>query len=197
MKKTALFNIDSIPLLLRTAALLLIAVMLLIVFGNIDSGSIWVDETLYAAEISQAAARHAIPQNLVKALIRRESRFKANAVGRHGEIGLMQLLPSGAVAEWARVNKTVIPSDREVFDVKLNLEIGCWYLARCLRKWKRYKHGMELALAQYNAGEKHAARWKPPTEEAPVIPRISWPATRKYVKYIMADYRRRIAGKEK
>ena len=197
MKKTFLFSIKNIPVLFRITALLLLAIMLAVVFCNIDPESILVDETLYAEEISRAAARHALPQDLVKALIRRESHFNANAVGSHGEIGLMQLMPSGAVAEWARVKKTLIPSDREVFDVKLNLEIGCWYLARCIKKWKSYKYGTELALAQYNAGEKHALRWKPEKKDAPVLPRISWPGTRRYVKYIMNDYHRRVAEHNK
>ena len=140
MKKTFLFSIKTIPVLFRITALLLLAIMLAVVFCNIDPESRLVDETLYAEEISRAAARHALPQDLVKALIRRESHFNPNAVGSHGEIGLMQLMPSGAVAEWARVKKTVVPSDREVFDVKLNLEIGCWYLARCIKKWKSYKY---------------------------------------------------------
>ena len=147
------------------------------------------------AAIAAAARRHRLPEALVRGLIRKESRFRPNAVGKHGEIGLMQVLPSGAVREWARIHKRPEPSRREVFQVELNLEIGCWYLAYTHRRWKKYRHCTELALAHYNAGGRNAARWAPPDPAGEVIPRIDWPGTRRYVtdimKYCAEEKRRR------
>ena len=155
---------------------------------------LWVDDTRYDSQIAVAARRHHLPVALVRALIRQESCFRADAVGSHGEIGLMQLLPSGAVKEWARVYRRPVPSRRQVAEVETNLEIGCWYLSVAMRRWREYRHGTELALAQYNAGEKNAARWKPDDPDGAVIPRITWPGTRQYVENIMKYYRKELAS---
>jgi soluble lytic murein transglycosylase len=157
----------------------------------------FIDDSRYDAEITAAANAHGLPAPLVKALIRQESKFNADAVGKHGEIGLMQLLPAGSAAEWARINHRPVPSRRQLADVHTNLNIGCWYLARAVKKWSGYRHGTELALAQYNAGEKNAIRWKPPTPDGEVIPRITWPGTRRYVSNIMQNYLRESVNQKK
>lgn len=147
------------------------------------------DDTLYADEIQAAADRYGLRPELIRAVIKRESRFNRNQKGKAGEIGLMQLLPSGAAAEWARVNKLPQPSTKELFDPETNINIGSWYLARAVKKWKKYRHCTELALAEYNAGPTNSARWKPANPNDPVINRIDFPGTRKYVNVIMASYR--------
>lgn len=151
--------------------------------------NLFVDDSLYAKEIAAAAAKYDLPPLLVRALIKKESRFDPKTRGKAGEVGLMQVLPSGAVADWARVNKVAMPSVEELSDVSLNLEIGCWYLSRKMKKWEKYRYGMELALAEYNAGGKNSARWKPETLTGEVIPRIDFPTTKKYVIEIMHNYR--------
>ena len=157
--------------------------------NNRELKNMVIDDTLYADEIKAAAKKHGLPPELVRALIKKESRFRADQIGEAGEVGLMQILPQGAAAEWARVNKCKVPDKDELLDVKTNLEIGCWYLARAIQKWKDYRYGMELALAEYNAGAKNSARWKPEKKTDEVIHRIDFPSTRKYVTEIMHDYR--------
>lgn len=175
---------------LSAMLLLLMAALLLVYYGR--NGTLpFMHSRFYTAEIRAAAERHGLPPELVRAVVRRESRFDASAVGGAGEIGLMQLLPSGAAAEWARVNKRPAPGDRELFDPEFNLEIGCWYLARAMKRWRKYRCAAELALAEYNAGAKNAARWAPADPRATdVTGRIDYPGTRDYVREIMEDYRR-------
>ncbi|MBE6376209.1 MAG: lytic transglycosylase domain-containing protein [Lentisphaerae bacterium] len=161
-----------------------------------NSRPLFIDDTLYAEEIAYAAKKYQLPPELIRALIRRESGFDKNAVGGAGEIGLMQILPQGAVAEWARIKKCPMPSKRELFDIKTNLDIGCWYLARAAGYWKNYRCYRELALAEYNAGRKNAERWKPRTTNGDVIKKIDFPATRKYVSEIMSHYRKYLLNKK-
>lgn len=149
----------------------------------------FVDDTRYREEIAVAAGRHGIDPDLVRALIFQESRFDPSARGSRGEIGLMQILPSGAAAEWARVLKRPRPSERDIAGVELNLEIGCWYLARALRRWKDDEHALELALAQYNAGGTRARKWASGDRKGGVVRGMTVKSTRKYVTNIMNRYR--------
>lgn len=149
----------------------------------------FVNDRDYAPEIAAAAKKHGLDPELVRALVYQESRFRAGKRGKKGEIGLMQVLPKGAAAEWARVNKRSVPSNRALFDVETNLDIGCWYLARAKRRWSNYDHGLELALAEYNAGPTKAKEWAPPDRRGEVIPRIKIAGTKKYVTDIMGRYR--------
>lgn len=89
---------------------------------------------------------------LVTALILHESRFKINAVGSCGEIGLLQILPS--TRSWI-ADRLCIPQS----DVSLdsNIRMGCFYLSECYR-WilesgnKSSMEVDELALLSYNMG---------------------------------------------
>lgn len=143
-------------------------------------------------EIMRCAAKHRIPPELVYSVVEQESRFDRRAVGRAGEIGLMQLMPPGkpgAPEEWARINQTRCPSRHELFKVECNINIGCWYLARALKKWHRYRCATELALIEYNAGPKYSNLYKPDSFDGEVIPRIKIASTKRYVIEIMERYR--------
>ena len=166
-----------------------VAVAGIVILIQKDPLGVLVDDTRFSEEIAAVAQKHGIPPQLVRALIFQESRFDPNARGGKGEIGLMQILPRGAVADWAKFHKVPLPREKELFKPAKNLEIGCWYLARAIKKWKDYRYGMELALAEYNAGAKNSARWKPEKKNDEVIHRIDFPSTRKYVTEIMHDYR--------
>ena len=144
-------------------------------------------------EVRRYAAKHKLPAELVAAVVQQESGFDRFAYGRAGEIGLMQLMPPGkpgAPEEWARVHKIKCPSRWKLFRVDTNINIGCWYLARAVRRWKRYRCVYELALVEYNAGLRNAEKCKPETLDGEVVQLIKIPSTRKYVTEIMANFRR-------
>ena len=149
-----------------------------------------VDDTRFAKEISEAAAKHGLDSRLVRSLIYEESRFRPGAVGKAGEIGLMQVMPSRAAADWARAHNVPVPEAGMLFSPKINLEIGCWYLSDGLRRFRDYKAAKELALARYNAGLTRANKWKPKEKKADIIDNITIASTQKYVKNIMKRYRR-------
>lgn len=149
-----------------------------------------VDDRLYDAEIRAAAAKHGIDSRLVRAVVYEESRFRADAVGNAGEIGLMQVMPNLAARDWARANHTPTPDRAVLFSPRLNLEIGCWYLADGMRRFAGYREGTELALARYNAGLSRAMEWRPERPEGAVLPRITIASTRRYVEHIMDRYRK-------
>ncbi len=173
----------------RFLALVMLAVVAVAYFRCDDLRDWMVDDTRFAAEIREAARTHGLDPALVRAVVFQESRFDPFARGSKGEIGLMQVLPRGAVADWARAKGRRVPCRAALADPRLNLEIGCWYLAGGMRRWRSYAHGTELALARYNAGESRAERWKPADPDGKVIPRITIDSTRHYVSRIMKRYR--------
>ncbi len=165
-------------------------IILWLLISNLGGGyrKFIIDDTRFAPEIKAAAAKHGLDPKLVRALIYVESSFDEHAIGKAGEIGLMQILPEGAVAEWVRVKKVPRPMDGELFKVATNLDIGCWYLSRAMKRYAKYKHATELALADYNSGASRVKTILPQDTNAEIIPRIKISSTRDYVKKIMERY---------
>lgn len=117
--------------------------------------------------IGQLAAKYSVDENLVKAIITRESCFDQAAVSHVGAIGLMQLMP--ATAQWLKVKN---PAKAES-----NLAGGVKYFASLHKEFG----SLELALAAYNAGPGNVRRYGgiPPFRE-----------TQSYVKTVLGFYRR-------
>ena len=118
------------------------------------------------AAIEQAAARHQVDPNLVRAIVKVESDFNPHAVSRKGALGLMQLMPSTA--------KSLKVSDP--FDPQQNVDAGVRHLKALL---ENFSGDLPRTLAAYNAGERAVERSRgvPPYAE-----------TRKYVSRITELY---------
>lgn len=148
-----------------------------------------VDDTRYAMEIAAAADRYGLNPQLVRAVVFQESRFDPDARGKAGEVGLMQVLPAGAGAEWARMNGRPVPTVRELENPAFNLNIGCWYLDQGMRRYAGYREDTELALTRYNAGQSRSDKWRPEDRDGEVAGLILIPSTKRYVTQIMRRYR--------
>lgn len=121
----------------------------------------------YDEIIRNASARHGVDPNLIIAVMRQESGFKAHAVSYKGATGLMQLMPATA----RRFGVT------NIYDPAQNIEGGTRYMRFLLDK---FNGDVKLALAGYNAGEGAVVNYGytvPPYRE-----------TRNYVKSISARY---------
>lgn len=117
----------------------------------------------YDELIKEAAARHKLPESLIRAVIMTESAFDPLAVSTAGAQGLMQLMPA--------LSKELGVAN--AFDPRENIMAGAEYLSSLL---DAQKGNVALALASYNAGPGNVKRYKgiPPFKE-----------TRSYVKKIM------------
>jgi soluble lytic murein transglycosylase len=147
----------------------------------------------YDRLIRSVALEDHVDPMLVKAVVWRESRFDPKKRGSHGERGLMQVSELAA-NEWARENKIAGFNADQLFDPKINLEAGTWYLHRAVEHWGHQSDPTAFALAEYNAGASRAQRWsggKGLTEipERQFLQKIDFPATRRYVESIIDRYK--------
>lgn len=140
--------------------------------------------------ILQAAGKHDVPPELIKALIWRESRFHPEKLGQHGERGLMQITENAA-ADWADAEKIATFTPTDLLDPKVNIEAGTWYLKRALKHWSNRDDAVPFALAEYNAGRSRVNRWVKESgqgdaaEAAHLQTTMDFPATRAYIRSIM------------
>src|SRR6267142_2234545 len=88
----------------------------------------------YDRLIRAVAKENHLDPLLVKAVVWRESRFDPRKHGSHGERGLMQVSEKAA-SEWARENKITAFQVDQLFNPKINLEAGAWYLHRAFERW--------------------------------------------------------------
>lgn len=101
----------------------------------------------YADIIARHAAANGVPAGLAKAVVRIESNFRANARGRAGEIGLMQIKHSTARAMGYG------GSAKGLYDPETNIKYGMKYLGLARKLGDGSVCG---TILKYNAG--HGAR---------------------------------------
>lgn len=103
-----------------------------------------------AFEIARAviveANHHRMDPLFLLAVIATESRFNLDAKGRHGEIGLMQVLP--VTAKWL-APQAGLSRDFDLREPAVNIRLGATYLAR-LRT--TFKHKGNRYIGAYNMG---------------------------------------------
>lgn len=111
----------------------------------------------------EAAARHNVPERLLKAVAKTESDFNPSAVSHAGAVGVMQLMPGTA--------RSLGVSDP--YDPRQNIMGGAKYLKENLDRFG----DVSLALAAYNAGPGAVKKYSgiPPYNE-----------TQNYVKKVLS-----------
>jgi soluble lytic murein transglycosylase len=143
--------------------------------------------------IRQASQRYGVAPELIKAVIWRESQFQPRKVGLQGERGLMQITENAAT-DWAHAEKIQTFVFTDLFDPKVNIEAGTWYLDRALTHWSAKDNPLPFALAEYNAGRTRVRRWVEDsglgkTAGAGDLQAVmDFPTTKSYIAAITARY---------
>lgn len=125
--------------------------------------------------IDTAARASGLRPELVHAVVRAESAYRADAISSKGARGLMQLMPETA----QRFGVT------DLNDPRQNLRGGARYLSTLV---KMFDSDLRLALAAYNAGENAVIR------NGNRIP--PYPETRQYVQKVLDFYRKNRAANQ-
>lgn len=144
----------------------------------------------YNGLIQQSASRWGVDPALIKAVVWRETNFNPDKLGTAQERGLMQVTPIAA-QEWVEKEKILSFRVDQLFNPKINIEVGTWYLAQAIRRWQDSDNPLVFALAEYNAGRVNALRWsnaKNKMSSETFLNRITFPTTKHYVKTTLEKY---------
>lgn len=140
----------------------------------------------YKKQVFESAKNHDVDPLLVLAIMKAESKFNPNALSRRGAKGLMQIMDT--TGEWAasELGMSEFTAD-QLFDPKVNIDIGCWYIARLINQ---YEGDVPTLLAAYNAGTGNVYKWRNNKEyslDGIVIDYIPFGETRRYIKKVMMN----------
>ena len=140
--------------------------------------------------VAPAEKEMQVPARLIYSVIRQESRFKIDAIGQAGEVGLMQIMPE-PFREWRQAVGRPELLHADLKNPALNVQCGTWLLKRGLDNWNGQVDPLPLALAQYNAGRANALRWNEISLRThdPLLGCIDYPVTSNYVATILTEYR--------
>ncbi len=131
--------------------------------------------------------RYGVEPELVWAVMKQESRYKAAAHSAANAFGLMQLIPSTARELSRRIGRK-LSDPRQLFNPEFNIRLGTLYLAQLQRRFSGRKERM---LAAYNAGPHRVKRWQKQAgaEQTDVfIENIEFAETRAYVRHVLKNY---------
>ena len=122
----------------------------------------------YDAYIAEASQIYAIPEALIRAVIKVESDYDPRVVSCAGAKGLMQVMP------YEEVSEHIV----HVFDPRENILAGTRMLRRKANHWNG---NLELTIASYHAGTGAVTRYKgvPP-----------YATTQQYVQWVLKQYDR-------
>jgi soluble lytic murein transglycosylase len=155
----------------RSLAIVALLLLLLVATGGYWCWYQWRDHS-QDVPILAAARHYSVDPALVKAVVWRESRFNPRARGSRGEIGLMQIIPAAAAADWAAAEH-------------LNS------LPDLLNPYTNTDNPLAYALADYNAGRGNVLKWQRGpaiTNSAVFLAQINFPTTRGYIRSVRRRY---------
>lgn len=140
---------------------------------------------LYSEQIAAQAKNFDLENQLIFAVTRQESAFKADVRSPAGAVGLMQLMPATAKQTARSINRPYKGS-YELRTPELNIELGSAYLSQMV---KRYKGNRIYATAAYNAGPHRVKGWLEERGSLPIdmwIETIPFDETRHYVQNVLS-----------
>lgn len=171
--------------------LLLGAITLFILLFALDAGRNALLKFLYPVKYSEIveekAEEYGLDKYLVYAVIRTESKFKEDAISDAGAKGLMQLMDETA-AECNEKGGFGFDIEKEIYDPKINITLGCYYLSKLI---KTYEGDISLAITAYNGGTGNVGKWlkddKLSDGDGGLID-IPFEETKGYVDKVLASY---------
>ena len=141
----------------------------------------------YKDDIGRFANKYDVDPYLVAAVIDVESGFDKDAISRKNARGLMQIAEQ--TGEWGSKELNLDNYTKEdLFDPKINIEFGTWYLKRLERE---FNGDLNLMLAAYNGGSGNINKWlkdKEYSKDGKTLDKIPFKETENYVRKVNSSY---------
>ncbi len=142
----------------------------------------------YSDSVTLEAKDNGLDPNFVYAVIRQESRFRADAKSGAGAVGLMQLTPD--TFEWLQkkeAGKAPLSADA-LTEPSVNIRYGCRFLGLLMKKYG----AAHTALCAYNAGQNRVDGWLRDSSlsgDGKTLRSIPYAETGNYVRKVEENYR--------
>ena len=145
--------------------------------------SIYPKPSEYKSFVSQYSEKYRVPENLIYAVIKTESKFDSSAESSAGALGLMQMMPD--TFSWLTNDRL---GDRfstgMLYDPETNIKYGVYYLSWLYDRYADW----DIALAAYNAGPGNVDKWLEDPAVSDIetgkLINIPFKETREYVKKV-------------
>lgn len=123
----------------------------------------------------------------VLSIMKAESKFNPDAHSHKGAYGLMQITED--TGKWIAGQMGIENfSDDMLYDEKLNIKMGCWYLKNLYEEFG----DRDLVISAYNAGRGNVQKWLKDhnySKNGKDIHNIPFPETENYVKKVNLYYK--------
>ena len=142
----------------------------------------------YSSELNKTAPRRGVDPRFVLAIMRQESRFRADAKSVSAARGLMQFIPATADDIAAQLRKQNFRQDA-LYDPGTAILFGSQYLGNLFKQFPGMPHAV---AASYNGGEDNVARWiarARSNDPDHYVPEIGFAQSKDYVYKVMSNFR--------
>ena len=141
----------------------------------------------YKEFVSKYCTKYNVEPDFLLAIIREESRFKADAGSHAGAQGLMQIMPATGKSV---ANQIGISNFNEsmLHDPEISITMGSFYISQMLSNFGNNKY---YALGAYNGGPGAMQRWISKYGGLDIdefIESLTYDETKNYIKKVMASY---------
>ena len=139
----------------------------------------------YKDSVYKWTEKYKVKPALVWAIMREESRYKADIQSSASAVGLMQVMP--ATARWLAPKLNIKQREIDLTNADQNIQFGVYFLSYL----QTLVSDKELIAAGYNAGQERAKRWQHEYKKYPSKTRYEMlpiEETRHYIRKVMQSY---------
>lgn len=161
--------------------LIIVVVFILFIFGFFY-GRNQIFPNKYTSYINQYSQEYGLNPNFVKGIIRTESDYNKDALSNQKAKGLMQITNSTGAWIASKIGVENFTPNM-LYDPKINIEFGCWYLKNLEEEF----HNKNNVIAAYNAGRTNVENWlknKDYSKNGENLNNIPFTQTANYVKRV-------------
>jgi len=140
----------------------------------------------YREHVTSNTAESGIAEEVIYSIMRAESNYSSTAVSPSGAVGLMQIMPTTALAFKTPGNGEIYEIKERLKNPEINIHLGVKHFKDML---VLYNGDIVYSVAAYNAGSGNVNRWLKTSggiSKDLFIEKIPFSETREYVKKVLA-----------